>query len=181
MRGIAATGDEGHLLLDGDPRTVVTTARTAIGRGRLGHEMKNIIAGMLIAALNNWSYLAPSSTGRAHGFEDVDGVISLRKLAPLPWLRLGLGDERSEWRKYGTCPPGWRVVHLNETRYTGFDQWEEARDYIEGKVRHAEGASSPSKCIVTAQGFRIHMHQVLFALLCGNSSHPAHTSVSILR
>jgi hypothetical protein len=68
--------------------TLVTTRRGSDHQrdGRLGHELKNILSGAILASLFRWSYVPPSAVG-ARGFREVDEVIELERLAPV-WPRL---------------------------------------------------------------------------------------------
>jgi hypothetical protein len=112
---------------------------------------------MLMASIFRWSYLPPTAVGNAHGFADVDTVIQLKSLAPVP--RLLIGGAVQEWSEFGLCPPGWHVVLLNETRYTGFDRFAEARDKVLSKLSTARNQGAKEICVVTAQGFRFQLHQ----------------------
>ena len=122
--------------------TVVTTVRGQANArdGRLGHEAKNIISGMLLAAINNWSYVPPPATG-AYGFKEVDEVIELQRLQFRPA------------RSPGSCPPAWPVVVLNDTGFAGIESFDAWQRYLRSKV-----PSGARLCIRTCNGFRLHLH-----------------------
>ena len=133
---------------DGPQRaTVVTTVRGQANArdGRLGHEAKNIISGMLLATINNWTYLPPPSTG-AFGFKEVDDVIDLQRLQLRP---------ASAWSSApGLCPPAWPSVVLNDTGFAGIESFEAWQHYLRSRV-----PTEPSRlCVRTCNGFRLHLH-----------------------
>jgi hypothetical protein len=139
------------------PDVVVTTHRTPDGAGRLGHEVKNIAAGALVAALFGWSYLPPAVDGPL-GFTQVSAqALDLTMLGAPPLLR-SAGTSLQRWSHYGCCPPTWNVAHLNETRYSGFTTWDELKRHVYARVPLAMIAAG-RLCVVTSRGFRVHLYQ----------------------
>ena len=139
--------------------TVVTSERAQpfARDGRLGHESKNIISGMLLAAITQWSYVPPPSTG-ALGFREVDNVLELQRLVTSPPRIRMVADDSilTAWRQPGACPPNWPVVYLNDTGFAGIEHYADFRTYLDARVPGEDTA--PRLCIKTVNGFRLHLH-----------------------
>ena len=143
------------LLANGAPNVAVVVHRT-VG-GRLGHALLDIVAGMAIAGIYNWSFVPP---GRDH--LDVWRLFDFRGLAP----ELAHGDSESplvrRWARAGCCPANWRSAYLKQTHWTGVAAWTTIDEYVRSKVpRDAfDAAASPGVCVEVALSFRVMLHHV---------------------
>lgn len=148
--------------------TLVTTARANahMRDGRLGHEVKNIISARLLAAVFGWSFVPPSADG-AFGFREVDQILDLRGLADRPPVLRMRGGHSLEWKRQGECPPSWARVLLNGTGFSGFETHASLRAYLQRELP----ADADRLCLVTTQGFRVHLHHV-FAWEAQNRTPP---------
>lgn len=147
------------MLRIGRETTLVTTLRGDARQrdGRLGHEVKNIVSGALLAHLFNWSYTPPASSG-ARGFREVDEVLELAKVArDFPRLRMR-GEHLVTWTKPGACPAAWPTVTLNETGFAGIESFAAFTSHLAARVPSA--SVFDRLCVVATQNFRLHLHHV---------------------
>ena len=163
------------MLSRGRETTIVTTLRGSAHQrdGRLGHEVKNIVSGALLARLFNWSYIPPSPHG-PRGFREVDEIIELARLVDdWPTLRM-LDGTRAAWRKPGACPDGWSVAVLNETGFAGIDSLTALKEHLATRVPN----DAARLCIITTQGFRLHLHHVHAWEAVGAAPHGTYAAVT---
>ena len=137
--------------------TVVTTLRTQPHQrdGRVGHEIKNIVSGMLLAAVQGWRFMPPPSHG-PFGFREVAEIIDVARLALNTPAKLGPADAASPAGRH--CPLGWQRLLLNDTGFSGIEDFDGMKAYLLARLKSTDPARA--LCIVTINGFRLHLHHV---------------------
>ena len=115
---------------------VVTTRRGIAYQpdGRLGHEVKNVLSGMVLAAALNYSYNPPARDG-PWGFGDVDGVLELRRLAGSPRLHSQDAAPTDPGRHAGRCPDGWPLTTLNASGFGGIADFGALLEHVRARTR----------------------------------------------
>ena len=85
-------------------------------------------------------------------------MLSLSALAAKPPKLRMRGGHRINWRTPGVCPDAWRQLTLNETGMSGIESFAAFTEHIRSRVPPA--ADAERLCIITSQGFRLHLHHV---------------------
>lgn len=141
--------------------TVAVTVRRTRG-GRLGHAAIDLIAGLLVSGIFNWSFIPP---GR--DYADVWRIFDLRPLLPRLLLhrpplvgdQLMPGRQAREWQELGACPQNWTVIALKGPHWVGIPQWPRALASVRQRVP-VSLESSGRVCVVLTSSWRIMLHHV---------------------
>ena len=144
-------------LSDLSPSVAVFVRRT-VG-GRLGHATIDIVAGMLLAGMMNWSFIPPGRDSM-----DVWRVFDFRRLvphlaltgpgaspatvAPPPMRTFELG---------GACPYNWTAVSVRQTHWVGDANYTRVMQYLRAKVPVAVERAG-RVCVIVSHSWRIMLH-----------------------